>query len=219
MKDISSDKKDQVLKALMAARSQMGNVKKDSTNPFHKSKYASLSSFIEACDQALSSNGLLIYQCVNHEESKDFLVTTLEHPESGQWIRSYASLLNVKGDSQGMGSAITYMRRYSMAALLNLCPDEDDDGQKACAPPEKKKTSEMIKKDAATLEKIDEKQINELREMIALAGNDIASIVNKFLQVQYDNIKTWKDTPKEAFDTCIRSFKMNIEKRLKEKVA
>jgi hypothetical protein len=196
----------------MAARSQMGNVKKDSTNPFHKNKYASLPAFIEACDDALTRNGLIIYQCINQEDGKDCLITTLENPESGQWLRSYATLLNVKGDSQGLGSAITYMRRYTMASLLNLCPDEDDDGQKACSPMNEKKEKKVQKKDASTLEKIDEIQQGQLKEMIELVGNKIAGQVNDFLKSQYDNVRAWRDMPKEAFESCMRNFRINLEK-------
>src|SRR5689334_5145154 len=133
MRQTFSEKFDVVVKSLMNARREMDTVKKDSTNPFHKSKYASLGSYIDACEEALTKNGLILIPCVNMEEgdnSNAILVCTLMHADSGQWIQSYIPLLNTKGDCQGLGSAITYMRRYSLASMLNLCP-EDDDGNKA----------------------------------------------------------------------------------------
>jgi hypothetical protein len=206
MKEITSEKKDQVLKALMCARKQMGSVKKDSTNPFHKNKYASLPAFIEACDDALTNNGLIIYQCINQEDGKDCLITTLEHPESGQWLRSYATLLNVKGDSQGLGSAITYMRRYTMASLLNLCPDEDDDGQKACAPvPEKKKQT-------TPSQKISEEQLDELLKLEKFADDSWKKNMKTYLKQTF-KIDEYKDMPNTSFEKCMESLKKNTERR------
>ena len=134
-----SEKIDVVSKALMIAKKQMGPVFKDATNPYYKSKYASLGAFIDATDSALTDNGILLFQCVGHENEKPVLFTTLTHAESGQWIRSSAPLINKSGDSQGLGSAITYMRRYSLCAMLGICADEDDDGNKSIKPEKTKK--------------------------------------------------------------------------------
>jgi hypothetical protein len=128
----TSEKFDMVLKQLMLAKKEMGcRVKKDSSNPFHKSKYASLASHLELCEGVLSDHGLILVQTVNGDQEKALLVATLCHPESSQWIKSYMPLPNPKGDSQGLGSAVTYMRRYSINSMLGLTA-EDDDGESNC---------------------------------------------------------------------------------------
>lgn len=127
-----SDKFDVVLSNLMKAKREMGSaVKKDSANPFHKSKYASLGAHLELSESILDRHGLIMVQTVNGSQDKAMLVSTLCHPESGQWIKSYLPLPNPKNDSQGLGASITYMRRYSINTMLGLSA-EDDDAESAC---------------------------------------------------------------------------------------
>lgn len=111
--------------ALAKAQPEIKSALKDSSNPFFKSKYADLHSTWEACREALNKNGLSIVQtiCTNGEES--LLITTLLH-QSGQWIEGSCPLLNQKKDMQGLGSAISYARRYSIAAICGVVSDDDD---------------------------------------------------------------------------------------------
>lgn len=126
----TSDKCDIVLSQLMKAKKEIGSVKKDSKNPFHKSNYASLNAFIDASESHLMDNGLILIQSGNGSFTEPLIVSTLFHPASSQWIKSYMPILNPKSDSQGLGASVTYMRRYSMATLLGLM-SEDDDGETA----------------------------------------------------------------------------------------
>jgi len=130
LKPERSAKFDIILAQLMKAKQNIGAVKKDSTNPFHKSNYASLNAYIDASEHHLMSNGLILVQACNGSYSEPMIVTTLFHPESEQWIKSYLPILNPKQDSQGLGAAVTYMRRYSISTLLGLV-SEDDDGETA----------------------------------------------------------------------------------------
>lgn len=125
-----SEKNDIVLSKLMKAKQLIGTVKKDSKNPFHKSNYASLNAYIDASEEHLLENGLILVQAGNGSFSEPLIVATLIHPESGQWLKSYLPILNPKSDSQGLGASVTYMRRYSIATLLGLV-SEDDDGETA----------------------------------------------------------------------------------------
>ena len=141
-----SEKFDVVMKQLMAAKKEMGSsVKKDSKNPFHKSMYASLGAHLELCEETLDKYGMILLQTINGSAEKAILVATLCHPESGQWIKSYLPLPNPKGDSQGLGASITYMRRYSINSMLGLSA-EDDDGESACVRPKQDKVAENPKK-------------------------------------------------------------------------
>jgi hypothetical protein len=115
--------------ALVKAQARIDGAKKDSTNPHFKNKYADLGAVWDACREALHSNGLGIVQTPCLIEGQWALATTLVH-ESGEQISGYVPLLNTKGDMQGLGSAITYARRYGLAAIVGVCP-EDDDGNAA----------------------------------------------------------------------------------------
>ena len=121
----------QLARALTLAQKDMGKASMESANPFFKSKYADLTSVWEACRKPLTDNGLSIVQTLGIAGVSEFQVleTILLH-NSGEWISGILKLNPVKNDPQGMGSAITYARRYSLAAMVGICP-EDDDGEGA----------------------------------------------------------------------------------------
>jgi hypothetical protein len=113
--------------ALCKFQSSIGKVKKESTNPFFKSKYASLANILEVIQKPLADAGLSFTQFPDG----DALTTLLMH-DSGEWIEaSYTMPVAKINDPQAMGSAITYARRYALGAILGLNIDEDDDAEKA----------------------------------------------------------------------------------------
>lgn len=117
--------------ALAKAQGTIASAKKDSENPFYKSSYADLASVWDACRKPLSDNGLSVVQTTDITDKGVFLVTMLAHA-SGQWISGILPIRPTKDDPQGMGSAITYMRRYALAAIAGVAPEEhDDDGNEA----------------------------------------------------------------------------------------
>ena len=117
--------------ALSKAQAEIDGAAKDSTNPYFSSKYADLASVWAACRGPLAAHGLAVVQTVTSREGRDLLVTTLVH-SSGEWMRGEIPLLLSKADMQGLGSAITYARRYGLAAIVGVSP-EDDDGNAAVA--------------------------------------------------------------------------------------
>lgn len=118
---MKSDSINELAAALAKAQQEIKPALKDSNNPFFKSKYADLSSTWEACKDALNKNGLSVVQTIE----ENYLSTTLLHT-SGQWISGKCPLINQKGDMQGLGSAISYARRYSIAAICGVTTDDDD---------------------------------------------------------------------------------------------
>lgn len=122
--------------ALVKAQGQIEGAKKDSENPHFKNKYADLGAVWDACRDALKANGIAVVQMGELVEGQWALLTILLH-ESGEQVRGYVPLLNTKGDMQGLGSAITYARRYGLAAIVGVCP-EDDDGNAASEKPAKR---------------------------------------------------------------------------------
>jgi hypothetical protein len=121
---MKSEQINELVKALCLAQSEFKPIKKDSLNPFYNKKYATLDAVIEATAEALRKHGLIVIQTMEG----DSLITTLAHV-SGQWISGSAFLHAIKQDPQGIGSAITYQRRYGYSAIVQCAPsDEDDDG-------------------------------------------------------------------------------------------
>ncbi len=120
--------------ALSKAQSEIKTAKKTSDNPYFKSKYADLTEVWEAARDAICKNGLAVCHTMGKEDGQLMLFTTLMH-SSGQWIKSCFPLICKKPDDiQAMASAVTYSKRYSLAAILCICTDDDDDGNQANEP-------------------------------------------------------------------------------------
>ena len=133
MQEMNSQDITKLAKALLNVQRQLLPAAKDATNPFTKSKYATLNSVMAASREALLENGIWMCQCPVPVDTPGAigLMTKLTHTESGQWQSSIAVVPLPKADPQGMGSAITYARRYALTAMLGLVT-EDDDGEAAC---------------------------------------------------------------------------------------
>jgi hypothetical protein len=117
--------RDKVFSALCKAQAEMHNAVKSSNNPYFKSKYADLATVWEVAKGPLHSNGICLTQVLDGTD----LVTILGHT-SGQYLESRINLRPVKDDPQSMGACITYMRRFSLAAICGIAT-EDDDGNTA----------------------------------------------------------------------------------------
>ena len=123
----------ELAKALATAQGQMESAKKDSNNPFFKSKYADLAAVVEAIRLPFSQNGLAYAQGPEPREGEEVAVVTVLMHSSGQWISSTTVVPVTKKDAQGYGSALTYARRYGLQAIAGLAA-EDDDGNAAARP-------------------------------------------------------------------------------------
>lgn len=124
---------DQVFGALAKAQGEIKNAARDSTNPHFRHKYADLAAVKEACWEALTKNGITPIQMPVNIGQNVGVVTLLGH-SSGQWIESTIFVQPTKFDAQGVGSVITYLRRYALAAMAGVAPD-DDDGEAAVGRP------------------------------------------------------------------------------------
>jgi len=122
---MKSDNINELAAALSKAQGAFDHAKKDVNNAFFKSKYADLASCIDAAKTALAANGLAVVQSTDVENDELVLITTLMHA-SGQWVDSKYPIRPVKNDPQGMGSAITYGRRYAFCAITGIAADDDD---------------------------------------------------------------------------------------------
>jgi hypothetical protein len=157
--------------ALISFHEKVDKIPKDAKNPFFKSTYASLSNILESIKKPLIESGLTVCQFPSGDHGLD---TIIIHAESGEFLQSDYIMKPAKDDPQGIGSAITYQRRYALAAALGLNIDDDDDGNAASrnghattevkddkpwlneGTPEYLSAIEKLKKGATTISKIKE---------------------------------------------------------------
>lgn len=130
-------------KSLVLAQKKIKHATKDSKNPHFRNDYASLESVIDATKEALLEQDVTVLQGMD----SDTLVTRLQHA-SGEFIETSVRLVLSKQDMQGLGSAITYGRRYALAAILNISQADDDGNGASVAPSRKaapaKRTSNFV---------------------------------------------------------------------------
>lgn len=115
--------------ALCKAQSQMGGAAKSADNPFFKSKYADLSSVVQAIKEPFTDNGLSYVQFPISTQSAIGVVTRLMH-ESGEYIEQEYYLPLQKLDAQSAMGLITYARRGALMAVAGI-PAQDLDGEDA----------------------------------------------------------------------------------------
>lgn len=125
-------KQETLASALASAFAEIEGATKDKMNPHFKSKYADLSSVIDAIKPALVKHHLFFVQAT-HETQGGVCVETIVHHESGDCMSFGKLFVPAKNDAQGFGSALTYARRYSLMTAFGV-PAEDDDGNAAVRP-------------------------------------------------------------------------------------
>lgn len=128
--------------ALAKAQGEIKNAAKSSDNPYYKSKYADLAEVLNVAREPLAKNGLSIMQANEGVANGYMSVTTLLLHSSGQFIKSTGTFPVGKQDPQGAGSALTYARRYSLAAMLGIA-QEDDDANATCGKRSKAQANEQ----------------------------------------------------------------------------
>jgi hypothetical protein len=141
----------EIAKALAAAQMEMGKALKDRSNPAFRSKYADLGNVMDACMPALNKHGIAVAQTM-----RDETVVTMFIHESGEILECPVPLILGKRDMQGLGSAVTYARRYGLMSLAGIAPEDDDGNAAARSPqkaqkPDEEKPAEVAKSWAQTI--------------------------------------------------------------------
>lgn len=180
---IHSDRSTEIGKlalALSQAQGEITGARKDSKNPFFKTNYADLASCWDACREPLAKHKLAVIQTTNNNADGVVIITTLVH-ESNQWIRGELTVKPAKADPQGLGSAITYGRRYALSAMVGIA-QVDDDANDATGNGRENKQNNAQTKTSADFEILLEKAttVAELDEI----SEKIKPAVNKFLSPQ-----------------------------------
>lgn len=141
---MQSDDIKELAAALSKAQGEISGAEKGAENPHFKSRYADLASVWNACREPLAKNGLSVVQQPRAYNDQLRLVTQVIH-SSGQWIEDEGfPLILTKQDMQGLGSAVTYARRYGLMSAVGIAP-EDDDGNAASVKVGAGKPGEAVK--------------------------------------------------------------------------
>ena len=132
------------MKRILEVKKKIGNLSKNSKNPFFKSQYLDLNDLLNAVEPLLQEQGLVLLQPING----GMVWTQIIDSESGSVIADSSIDLPNITDPQKLGSAITYFRRYTLKSLLAIA-EKDDDGNKASEPeptPKKQITPDLLEK-------------------------------------------------------------------------
>lgn len=185
--NLQSGEVNELAKALSKAQGAMTAAKMDGQNPHFKSSYATLDNIWQAIRKPLSESGLSVVQALLPD---NVLVTTLMH-ESGQWMRSYLKLNPVNNTPQGVGAALTYGRRYSLAAMVGIA-QADDDGEVANQPKTKPEATRQAQRPPAPPATNGGTQPTKADTPtngdIPRKPQDLLDSINRKVQVPYDNL-------------------------------
>jgi len=172
-----SDNLNELFAALAKAQGEMEGAKKDAKNPFFKSNYADLSSCWDSVRGPLSKNGLSVTQLPQPTGNGVVIVKSVLGHSSGQWISSTIEMKPVKQDPQGIGSCLTYARRYGLMSLVGIAPEDDDGNAASTGNPGKQKPA--VENPHITID-----QATELNKLAKTAGFDQTGF-KKWLKEHY----------------------------------
>lgn len=139
----TSDQINEIAAALAKAQGEIQNVVKDAKNPHYKSDYATLDALTDTVRPVFAKHGLAVVQIPTFAEGVVTLEILITH-SSGQWIAGDAGAPIPKLDPQGVGSATTYLRRYSLAGIAAIA-QTDDDGNAASARQETRSEPQKVR--------------------------------------------------------------------------
>lgn len=201
-----SDNIAELATALAKCQGEMGPAIKDSVNPHFKSKFATLYSIWEACREPLSKNGLSIVQTMVYLNEKLCLTTKLLH-SSGQWISSTTPVISAKQDAQGIGSALTYFKRYSLSALLGICTADEDDDAEASMP--KDRNGNKQKPEKVDFPAISAEECKKITELAEGCHPEYISKITTYLASQ--GVKTYADIKVDMYNKILNGMIKNAE--------
>lgn len=194
-----SDDISELASALASAQGKITFALKDaSTTAFSNCKtarkYATLQSILTAIKEPLSSNGLAFIQSTLPCNDGVAIRTVLMH-KSGQWVSGVFVLpADRQGGIQGLGSSLTYARRYSLSALIGICADDDDDGEASV----KALTSNPAPKKAPAddAENAEKKKIGEFLWQVALPTLYPEKDTAEYPKIVFNVSQNFDDAPK-----------------------
>jgi hypothetical protein len=187
--------------ALAKAQADIKPAIKDAKNPHFQQNYADLSSVWEACRAKLAANGIAVVQSPEANDAQVSITTLLVHA-SGEWISGTLTLKARDASPQSVGSAITYGRRYGLASMVGVAPD-DDDGEgaqgrgKATAAPAAKPKAEP-RRDAPVITDDQRKRLFAVATKQGWSDDDIKTLLGRY------GFTSSRDITTKDYDAIVR---------------
>lgn len=178
--------------ALAAAFGEIESATKSANNPHFKSKYADLTTVIEAIKPALIKHNLFFTQRPEPSDKGVTIETVIGHASGEEMSLGKLFVPANKNDAQGFGSALTYARRYALVTAFGV-PVEDDDGNAAAKSQNQKPAV------------IDDAQWSELVQMMEAAEANTKAFCTAY------NIASLRELPAEAFPKAIAQLRRKID--------
>lgn len=172
---IRSEQINELAAALTRAQAAMDTAKRTAENQFFKSSYADLASVWATCREPLTKNGLSVVQTTDSTLEGEFLETLLMH-SSGQWVGGRIAIKPVKNDPQGVGSAMTYARRYALMAIVGIASEDDDGNEASGKTEETKPESKVVPMKKVAEKKEPAKKEPAKKEVYAVTEDDLRGV-------------------------------------------
>jgi len=206
----------EIVSALAKAQGEMKPAVFNRVNPHFRNRYADFTSCMEAVREPLSKNGLAISQMPSTTHDGKFVLVTLLAHGSGQWMAGEFPLISVKQDSQGIGSAMTYAKRYSLCGMLGIVADEevdadDDDGEAAAGRGHQAKAPQAQQQaPAAPAQKVGKAEVVALTNLIQNLDEESNKSFLEWINKNF-NAKSIHDIPQSCFEKCMVSLNTKIK--------
>lgn len=167
----------ELAKAMAAFQGEVKQPTKDGNNPHFKSSYVTLDGVVGAITETASKHGLSFMQFPINQDNRIGIRTLVMHT-SGEFIEGEPVFATpMKQDPQAAGSVLTYLRRYSLAAIFGITSDVDDDGNQGSAPPPQYQQQQQPQQDPNLRSEAQSKaiyaKIKGLEQATGLEGNVI----------------------------------------------
>ncbi|MCK1982186.1 MULTISPECIES: ERF family protein [Peribacillus] len=173
----------EIAKALAGFQSEVKQPEKDGNNPHFKSKYVTLDGTVKAINECAPKHGLSYTQMPVSDATGIGVVTIMFH-SSGQFFEFDPFILPLdKKTAQGVGSALTYAKRYSLSAAFGIVSDVDDDGNEASDNAPQKQSSGSQQPLAS------EKQLNLINKLLKDVSTDKGISVDAAYKTLKDRFK------------------------------
>ena len=226
---MQSDTTSQIVKALIAFAKSEIKIRRDKTGQAggsRKYQYASLDAVIAEIRTPLADCGLFVSQTgMMDTDGTELLATTIHH-DSGEWIRGVQPLhidgsASKRNDSQAHGAAMTYSRRYALAAALGLALEEDDDAQSLAKPASTSNGNKVVplkkpaKPNAELLAEKTKNFIDAVRDISGGSASDVNEVVMSSGYKSIDDVKTtdqrvaFVDAPRTHMATDVLPLPIN----------
>jgi hypothetical protein len=195
-----------IYEALALAQAEFESIDLDGTNPFYKSRYATIPSIRRAIQPALTKYGLAIIQPWDNLPNGDIVMHTMILHKSGEKIDSTCTIVRGNKNDQDFGKSITYMRRYQLCSVLGVAADKDeDDGEGE----RKADVDKKLEAEKERLEKrgfMDKKKVGELEFRLGYLPKEM---LPKMLEIA--QVKSLWDFSEAMYESAIKTLDKQIE--------